>query len=47
MAMPETTDEISGVVIQPLNIYFCAFLFAGLTFANYQYVFYEMSSTKW
>ena len=32
---PETTDEVSNVVIQPLNVLSCAFLFAGLTFAGY------------
>ena len=30
---PETADEVSDVVIQPLNV---LFLFAGLTFAGYQ-----------
>jgi len=28
-------DEVTSVAIQPLNVLFCAFLFAGLTFAGY------------
>jgi len=32
---PEKADEVSNVVIQPLNVLSCALLFAGPTFAGY------------
>ena len=38
MQVLKTADKISNVAIQPINVHFCALLFAGHTFAGYQQI---------